>query len=149
MSNDERIQLGKRGTVHLDKRNESRVFDKVHIQISVILDRGFKTAHQAAREVTIDISEGGLRFHDDWGLPDHALLEIEMTPANSDQKIVHYGEVRWKTPAVDRPGFEIGVQFTEATRAHRDAWLAYVQNRRTLTSTARLILKFNDEPKQD
>lgn len=147
MSNDERIQLGKRGTIHLDKRGESRVYDKVRIQICVILDRGFKTKHQAAREVTIDISEGGIRFHDDWGLPDNALLEIEMTPADTGEKIVHYGEVRWKTPATDRPGFEIGVQFVEATRAHRDAWLAYVQNRRNLTSTARLIIKFNDDKK--
>jgi hypothetical protein len=148
MSPEERINIGKRGRVHLDKRSDSRVFDKVRIHINVILDRGFKTAHQAAREVTIDISEGGLRFHDDWGLPDNALLEIELSPEDSGEKIIHYGEVRWKTPAADRPGFEIGVQFTEATRAHRDAWLAYVQNRRNLTSTARLILKFNDETKK-
>lgn len=139
---EQRIKLGKLGQVQMDQRGEARIFDKVGITINVILDQGFKTKHQANREVTIDISEGGLRFYDDWGLPDHALLEIVLVPAGSKQQIVHYGEVRWKTPAADRPGFEIGVQFTEATRADRDAWLAYVRSRREESETAMLVMRF-------
>lgn len=135
--------IEKIGRIHPDKRREDRIYDNIGITIYVVLGRGFKTQHDAAHEVTIDISEGGLRFYDEWGVPENAHLEIVMQPYDNRPPIVHFGQVRWKSRATDREGYEIGVMFTEASSEDREAWLNYVSARRNKKNTARIVIKLD------
>ena len=115
--------------IQTDKRVEPRIFDRVGISINVMLGDGLTTAHEFANDVTIDISENGLRFYDVSGLPDGALLEIFMTPEGVAQPISQLAKVRWRGTATDRDGFEIGVKFVAASRPDRAVWLDYVRQR--------------------
>jgi len=113
----------------IDKRTEPRVFDAVKISVVVVYGSDFKPAHEAARDITLDISEGGLSFYDEWGLPEHVLLEIHLQTSELAKPIVLNGYVRWRRPAPDTHGFTVGVQFVEAGEADREAWLKYVRER--------------------
>lgn len=127
-----------------EHRRELRIPDAIGIRVAVIMDHGFKTSHEATDEHTVDISEDGLRFFDEWGLPDGALLEIQMHTKPDTKPIVHYGRVRWKRPAADRDGYDVGVQFVQASREDRDAWLAYVHSRSGSAPTARFTVSRGD-----
>lgn len=121
--------MGGPGKPKIDLRAEPRVRDAVRLAIFVVYGRDYRPSHEAAHDITIDISEGGLSFYDEWGLPEHVLLEIRLQTAANAPTIVQYGRVRWRRPAPDTHGFTVGVQFVEATRADREAWVSHVRAR--------------------
>jgi hypothetical protein len=133
--------MGAGFAVNIDKRGEPRVHDAIGITVHVILDSGYKTLHETSHDITFDISEGGIRFYDEWGLPDDALLEVDLQVGELDRPITLFGRVRWKSPVPDKNGFDVGVQFVEATEADRDAWFDYVGKRRDKTRTGRIYLE--------
>ena len=114
---------------HIDLRNEPRILDRVNFSLLVYLGGNQKTGHEMANGKATDISKNGIRFYDEWGLPDDALLEIQLQPPEFQQPITQYGRVRWKYPAPDRPGYEIGVQFLDRASLDRTAWHRYVNSR--------------------
>ncbi len=115
--------------IQADKRDSQRVYERVAVTISVIPDERFKMNRGPVREVTSEISEKGLRFYDEQGLPEGAMVEIFIEPPDAVSPITHYGRVRWVTPAADRPGFDMGVELLDASPEDRGAWLAYVRRR--------------------
>ena len=123
-----------------EHRSEPRFPDPIGLRVAVIFDHGFKTNHEATGERALDISEDGIRFYDEWGLPDGALLELQLFTRSGELPVIHYGKVRWKKPSAHRPGFEVGVQFVQATQQDRDAWLAYVRNRGAQAPLPRLSI---------
>lgn len=115
--------------IFLDKRSSPRFYDGVPFRLFILLGTGLRSPHELSEEVTTDISEGGLRFYDEWGMPDGALLEIQMQTPGSNELISQHARVRWKTAAADRPGFDVGVQFVDAAEEDRRAWVGYVRQR--------------------
>lgn len=132
--------MGSQGTAKVDQRAASRICDSVRISLLVVFGRDFMPEHEAAHDLTLDISEGGLSFFDEWGLPENVLLEIRMQVAEDARPIVHYGRVRWRHPAPDTHGFTVGVEFVEASQEDRRIWLDHVKARRDKANFGRLHL---------
>lgn len=116
-------------TYHLDQRNEPRILGPVDFTLFVISGMESEPAHELMTRSALDISEGGIRYFEKKDIPENALLEIRLQPRERRKSITQYGRVRWKYRAPDRGGFEVGVQFVEATGEDRNAWQQFVQGR--------------------
>ncbi len=119
---------------HVDQRNAPRFYEAVPFKMFVLQGGGNRSPHKFSDEVTFDISEGGLRFYDKVEIPDDALLELHMHIPSQGEFIRQQARVRWKAPATDQPGYDIGVQFVESTDQDRRAWLQYIHQHRSVSA---------------
>lgn len=113
----------------IDNRIQPRVLDRVPFTLNIVRDNKTKVRLNQEPIKALDISEGGLRFYDEHQLPDGTILEINLQTAVGRDPITQLARVRWTYPVPDKPGFDIGVQFIEATSSDQSAWNAYVNQR--------------------
>ena len=115
---------------HMDKRHDPRILGPLDFTLSVVAADGASVpATTQARHSALDLSEGGIRYHDDREPPENALLEIRLQPGQSKQPITRRGRVRWKFPLPDQRGFEVGIQFVGGSNEDSRAWHSFVGDR--------------------
>ena len=122
----------------MDKRHDPRILGPLDFTLAVVTGEGSsgpippQTKHSA-----LDLSEGGIRFHDEQDLPENALLEIRLQPGKDKGPITRHGRIRWKYPLPDQGGFEVGIQFVGGSPADRHAWQDFVDDRLDRIGTPR------------
>jgi c-di-GMP-binding flagellar brake protein YcgR len=115
--------------INTDKRNVPRFYGAIRIAVSVILGGKSKRPEELAPDQAMDISETGMRFLDESGLPEGAMLEVFIMPDGVAQPIRQLARVRWAAALPDRRVFEIGVEFVETKQADHAVWIDYVRQR--------------------
>ena len=112
--------------MHAEKRRESRLGEKVRIFYVTSPGARGESRSELLQAETVDVSEGGLRFHDSSGSIGFSMLEINLLPPDASQPITEFARVRWLGPASQGAGNEVGVQFVPLQASDHAAWAGYI-----------------------
>lgn len=114
----------------LDKRHDPRILGPVNFTLAVVSESKAPAPwREQSKHSALDLSEGGIRYHDDRDPPTDALLEIRLQPEKDNHTIIRHGRIRWKYPLPDQRGFDIGIEFVGGANEDRNAWHAFVLDR--------------------